>query len=291
MAYEFEVACGSVTGRDHILAGRNNQDAYVVTSNGEITVAVVCDGCSGKDQTEGKYSEVGALLSAKFLSVAFFDSARLWTEIWNSAYQQSASFFPYAEPVRKDVIARLHALAEHMGSSMTVVVKNYFLFTAVAAIITPYRTWIYSIGDGVYAVNGEFTQIGPFPDNMPPYLAYGGMVNSSISQDLTVFNLHKSMATADIKSLMIGTDGVIDFHAAAEKNIPGKQELLGPVSQFWTEDKYMTNPDQIRRRLVLANREYAVADWEQRMIRKEVGLLHDDTTIIVMRRKSPQRGT
>lgn len=285
MTRNFQIACGSITGRDHTLLGRNNQDAHVVTSNGEITVAVVCDGCSGKDQTEGRYSEVGALLGAKLISVSFFNYAKRWTETWNSAYQQSALLFSDDERIRRNIIVSLRVVAEQMGPSMTDVVKNYFLFTTVVAVMTPCCTWIYSIGDGVYAVNGEFAQIGPFPDNMPPYLAYGGLVHSSINPDLTVFNCHKSMATVDVESLMIGTDGVMDFHVAAEKNIPGKQELLGPVSQFWTEDKYMTNPDQIRRRLALANREYAVPDWERRMMQKEIGLLHDDMTIVVMRRE------
>ncbi|MEK7083307.1 MAG: protein phosphatase 2C domain-containing protein [Patescibacteria group bacterium] len=291
MAHDFQIACGSVTGRDHIFTGRNNQDAYVVTSDGEIIVAVVCDGCSGDGQTSGRYSEVGALLGAKLMSMSFFDSAKLWMQTPGLTDMQSGFVFPYAEHIRQDAIAHLRVLAKQMGQSMTAVVNNYFLFTTVVVVITSHCTWIYSIGDGVYAINGEFTQIGPFPGNMPPYLAYGGLVDSSISPDLTTFNCHKSVATVDVESLMIGTDGVMDFYVAAEKNIPGKQELLGPISQFWSEDKYMENPDQIRRRLALANKEHATPDWEQRVMRKEIGLLHDDTTIVVVRRKiSDQKG-
>ena len=290
MACDFQVRSGSVIGRDHTIAGRNNQDACAVASNGEIIVAVVCDGCSGKDQREGRHSEMGALLGAKLMSNLFFDYAELWMKTVDGTDQNTEVPFPYAERIREDAIAYLRVLAKQMGKSMTAVVSNYFLFTTIVAVVTPWRAWVYAIGDGVFAVNGEFTEIGPFPENMPPYMAYGGLVGSSISPNLTVFQCQRSMATADLESLMIGTDGVMDFHAAAEKNIPGKQELLGPVSQFWTQDKYMANPDQIRRTLVLANTERCIPDWDRHMTRKEIGLLHDDTTLVVIRRVSIQPG-
>lgn len=55
----FDVAAGSVTGRDHVLAGKNNQDAWAYRHCDESLVAVVCDGCGS-----GKYTEIGARVMA-----------------------------------------------------------------------------------------------------------------------------------------------------------------------------------------------------------------------------------
>jgi len=54
-ANQFEYASGSIIGRNHVLAGKNNQDAYHISVNERFIAVVVCDGCGS-----GKHSEVGA---------------------------------------------------------------------------------------------------------------------------------------------------------------------------------------------------------------------------------------
>ena len=65
-----------------------------------------------------------------------------------------------------------------------------------------------------------------------------------------------------------------------------KDELVGPLSQFWSEDRYFKNRDMLRRRLTIANRDVTRADWDERALIIEHGLLPDDTTIITGRRVS-----
>ena len=62
---EFEIAAGTVSGRDHRQAGKNNHDAYVFSSDASGTVAVVCDGCGS-----GRHSEVGAKIGARLVAGA-----------------------------------------------------------------------------------------------------------------------------------------------------------------------------------------------------------------------------
>ena len=93
------------------------------------------------------------------------------------------------------------------------------------------------------------------------------------------------MPTKEISSLLIGSDGLENLILAAENNIPGKNEKVGPINQFWEDDRYFKNPDMIRRRLTLVNRTITKTDWDNRKILKEHGLLPDDTTLIVIRRK------
>jgi hypothetical protein len=60
---------------------------------------------------------------------------------------------------------------------------------------------------------------------------------------------------------------------------------VGPLSQFWTDDRYFANPDALRRRLTLINRESVRADFESRRLVRTPGLLPDDTTVVVLRRR------
>jgi len=67
--------------------------------------------------------------------------------------------------------------------------------------------------------------------------------------------------------------------------IPGRSEIVGPISQFWGEDRYFENPDGVRRRLALINNEHQTIDWRKQTIERTAGRLPDDTTLIVIRRK------
>ncbi|MEM9543880.1 MAG: hypothetical protein AAGA60_30905, partial [Cyanobacteria bacterium P01_E01_bin.42] len=93
------------------------------------------------------------------------------------------------------------------------------------------------------------------------------------------FQIHQSCEIEKLESLLIGTDGVEDLMNAADRNLPGKSEKVGSISQFWQEDRYFKNPDILRRKLSLINREFYCSGQP-----KEVGLLQDDTTLIAIRK-------
>lgn len=64
---QFEIAAGSIVGRNHVgpgylLKGRSNQDSYRVLFEDDLIAGVVCDGCSSQP-----YSEIGSLLGARML--------------------------------------------------------------------------------------------------------------------------------------------------------------------------------------------------------------------------------
>src|SRR4051794_26892607 len=106
----FEVAAGSVPGRDHLgrgnlLAGRNNQDAYAWSCSEAGLVAVVCDGCGG-----GRHSEVGAQLGARLLVTALAPVAP-----GDRAEPGAGDGTAWLERARLRVVGRLRALAAGMG--------------------------------------------------------------------------------------------------------------------------------------------------------------------------------
>ena len=250
-ALPFDVAAASVLGREHARAGRNNQDALCVRGSEHGLVAVVADGCGSQP-----CSELGAQLGVRRLAQAAL--ARLA----EGERVDEASFLP---GLREDLLCLLSELRGELGRDAL----GDFLFTVVGAVVTPERTLVFSAGDGVWALNGEVHPLGPFPGNAPPYLAYALLRGEDVA--LTPRAL---VPTEDVHALLLGTDGTADL-----------AKLAGPLSQFWTEDRYFSNPDALRRKLALLNRESVRADFAAHRLVRTPGLLPDDTTLVVLRRR------
>ena len=265
LAQGFEIAGGTVTGRSHALSGRGNQDAYTWLLHGDTLVAAVADGCGS-----GAHNEVGAQLGARLAVAALsrrlaagaaLDTPALWTAL------------------RADILDPLRALAAAMGGRLAETVSEHFLFTLVGVAVAGERGCIFAAGDGLFAVDGAVTRLGPFPGNEPPYLGYGLLGRPAA---LTVL---RTFAAAEVTSLLIGTDGAADLHDLAARPLPGGGGAVGPLSQLWSDDRHFQNPDSLRRRLALVNREVTRPVWTERRLLREPGHLGDDTTVVVVRRK------
>ena len=270
----FEVAAGSIAGRNHRRIGLNNQDAYYGFSSSEATLAVVCDGCGS-----GAHSEVGAKIGARLVVEAIRRSLSHQSE-------ESPPDSAFLEEVRQEVLVRLQSLAIAMGgdgySVSKKIIHNYFLFTIIGALLTPRGAIVFSKGDGAIVVNGKPLFLGPFPGNAPPYLAYELL---SPSPNRWQFQVHHQLAIDEVDSILIGTDGIIDLMAISEQNFPGKPDRIGAIEQFWEQDRFFKNPDLVRRQLYAIAREVPKMDWKNRQVHKEVGFLPDDTTLMVIRRR------
>ncbi len=277
----FEVASGSVPGRDHVereglLIGRNNQDgcALRAAEDGSWFVGVICDGCGSKTG-----SDLGARLGALFIAAAVAQRVEQASDAKLNT--------PFFEDVREDVLAELRALALRLRANerFSEFVADNFLFTVIGVLLVRERGFIFSVGDGVFALNGEVNELGPFPGNQPPYLTYS-LLRSKFSEnpELLAFTV-REFQIAKLQSLLLGSDGVMHLLAAASRNVPGKDTAVGPLSQFWTEDRFFQNQDALRRRLALINSTVTKLSPERDRIVTEAGLLPDDTTVIVVRRK------
>ncbi len=263
LAIQFQYATGSIIGRNHILVGKNNQDAYRVVSREQFIVAIVCDGCSA-----GRHSEVGAKIGVRMISEEIaalleggltISEPEFWHRLKHNLLQKL-----------KDFVAIASGCVELSKSATMEFVNDYLLFTIVVAIVTPKETITFSIGDGAIAVNGKFTEIPPYADNAPPYLAYGLYNPEAIN-----FEIRDRLPTSELESLLIATDGIIDL------------AVVEPVEQFWQEARYFNNPDAIRRKLAMLNREEVKPDWQKKELTKRSGVLSDDTSLVVIRRPSP----
>lgn len=243
----FEVTGGSVLGRDHLLAGRNNQDAFGWRQDAAGLAAVVCDGCGSAPR-----SEVGAVLFARLLPELFLRGL-------------ARGLVPgrdLLDEVQREAIAKLRVVAEALGGDRRESVHDFFLFTIVGAVLHERGACLFSLGDGLALLNSERIDIGPFEGNAPPYLAYG-LCGREVS-----FTLHRALPLSEVRTILLGTDG-----AAALPNL----------GQLVEDDRTFRNRDALRRHLALANRE--VLSVEGGRLRRTPGALSDDTTLIAMRRR------
>jgi len=271
---DFQAASGSIVGTEHLRLKKNNQDSFALSNKAFIrwdpaVIGVVCDGCGSQPS-----SEVGAKLAAPYLIRAIESFGNI------CGMQDFERVLHLAE---EDLLAELRKLAHStcpIESSWTKNVSEYFLFTVVGFVIMPTKTWIFSLGDSVYSLNNEF-YVKEYEGNAPPYLGYRLIQSKFESCKLSI---DVCLPTDELQSLLIGSDGVAQLAEIVEQPIPGKEQLIGPLNQFWEEDKYFKNSDMVRRKLFLINRETIRPDWESRTLKRHPGLLEDDTTLIVVRR-------
>lgn len=264
----FEIAAGSVVGRSHVQASKPNQDAFAHRSSPSGLVGVVCDGCGS-----GERSEVGAALGARIIAEAAMSAINAAADVTDGATW---------ERIRERVLSVLAPLARAISTDRTraEAINDLFLFTALGVAVARDKAAIFGVGDGIFAINDEIVRIGPFPGNAPPYLAYG------IEAEGPRFTLHRTLATSEITSILVGTDGAADYESLVGASYPGaaSQPVL-PLRSFWRDDRYFRNEDALRRTLYLMNREATRPLWSERRLHKYPGLLEDDTTILVLRRR------
>lgn len=272
----FQTAYGSIAGAGHKRAGKNNQDAFCLKISDDHIIAVVCDGCS-----DGKHNDVGAKIGSRLI----VENILLNLDLESDPLEYFKYWRNLLEMVQDDVLSELKRLSKSIGhKSWKETIYDYFLFTVVGTIITPDETIIFSTGDGVFIINGDYQRLGPFPRNAPPYMSYKLLLPKDLDESYYSFKVSE-FPTEEINSILLGTDGVVDLIESSEKNIPGRDEKVGDISQFWKDDFYFQNFDNIRRKLFLINQEIIKPNWESRRLERHKGLLADDTTLMVIRRK------
>ncbi|HWN69060.1 MAG TPA: protein phosphatase 2C domain-containing protein [Haliangium sp.] len=282
----FAIAGGRVTGRAHQRLGQGCQDGLAWYAGADALVAVVTDGCGSS-----QYSEVGARLGARLLVAAIARELGLGRRRGPGpdagspdqpmAMSDAGIDAGLVQRACSDVRDHLRALARAMGGDLAHTVAEHFLFTLVGAVVTRARTLVFALGDGVVAINGAVHVIGPFPGNCPPYLGYR-LLDPAAD---TALSFQATWPTPAIDSLLLATDGAGEILAHEGRALPGRDQPAGPLAQFWTDDACVRNPDAVRRRLWLMSREHVSPDWANRTLRRDPGILSDDTTLIAIRRR------
>lgn len=268
---DFLISSGSVIGSKHRLFGKNNQDGLFVARNEKAICAIVCDGCSSSPE-----SEVGAKLAARFIALK---AIHIMTTGW---FQKGSEILP---SFREIILMYLRRLTDHFYQNDKVV-DDMFLFTIVGAIINESFATIFSIGDGVYSLNGKTTIIDE--NNSPNYLGYRIIPGAYAVEESGIrFMVREEVETSSLESMIIATDGASDIEARAEEPlvISGSAGIVGGLNQFESEERYLKNPTLVQRRLNQLSLSRTEIDWDNQRIMRSEGILGDDTSVILIRRR------
>lgn len=269
--HEFELTHASIPGSKHYSRHRNNQDGIHIIRTPHALILVVTDGCGS-----APHSEVGAQLGAKLMG-----------ETLHELISRTQSYTPDWMKIRSMMGLKLLRLAATIGEDSKQVINDYLLFTVVAAIILPHRSWFFTFGDGVIAVNGAVTVVKPPLKDAPPYLSLcldTDAASLQMQPAYSEFQLQVTLETESLRHFLIGTDGVAALHESAwPHDICGQR--VGPLSQFWANDlffhppiqRYGGGPEELKRRLVTVAHPQPDHDLTD--------LCPDDMTMIAGRRK------
>jgi hypothetical protein len=210
----------------------------------------------------------------------------------------------YLAAVEADVLAALSAIVAGCPGEPEETIHDCLLFTVLGIAVCGDHAVLFALGDGVIGYNGAVEELGPYPANAPPYLGYtllpdhaavrlGTAQAAPDSADVSPLDIstspaperdgampaysltcHAFLPTAELDTAVIGTDGVGDILRGAARLLPGTNEPFGQLSQFWEDDRYLRNPDLLRRRMARA----------ARAVPGSASILSDDTSLVVIRR-------
>ncbi|CAN5533698.1 hypothetical protein BH10CYA1_BH10CYA1_17720 [soil metagenome] len=214
------------TGTDIPKGGRNQDSLMGVIGDGYIVIAVN-DGCSGNPE-QHLQSELGALAGSQIVCSVFADIIESGQPLWETVTDE------IVDQLSLIAVALSHGRKERLEH----VVRKYLMFTSVVAVIGPEETTIATVGDGYYAINGgDLKRIGPYPDNQPPYLGYL-LYPNNYPRELLTFQKQVQLPTADLQSLIMGSDGLGEVAASANKRLPGKSSLVGSLTSLLDNPRF-----------------------------------------------------
>lgn len=245
----------TVPGRDHVLRGRNSQDAQRFLQHGDTWIGVVSDGCSA-----GTSSEVGSQLATNLLPTALLRRLSRDQEWTPSILEDALS----------DLLGRLDLLLTglaHSPSERRTAIRDHFLFTLLGAIHHRGKIQIFGLGDGILGVNGVELPFSDVDGHSPAYLGYALLPEVDLGH-LPLY-LHPVLDAREVEHVLLASDGAGDL-ARMGPEVPS-------IGEIASQEIYLTNPDMARRKLAQIQR------------RRRGPWLPDDTTLLVIRRKSGAR--
>lgn len=275
---------GSVLGTSHSKSFSNNQDSIRSYMDDTMVIGIVADGCSAKNDKNAHllHNEVGSniladitLRTVRDYFVHYTDDVIPSAMVWDR--------------ITSDILAQVKTIIALIGPDFTNIALRYFQSTLVGYIITPSKTVVFGCGDGVYGVNEDIHIIhAAAQENYPPYLIYSLLKTDIYKIHDPAIRLHElaHYNTQDVQTIFVGTDGVVDLIHAADNFIPGQQEKVGNINQYWKQEVYQQNPFWLQNKLHSYNTTKVQRSTEGIMT-KIPGLLHDDTSLVASIKKPP----
>ncbi len=257
-----ELAGAAVIGSAHRRVDRPCQDAVATARGAACAVAVVADGCGS-----GAHSELGARLGARLLAASLVARLDAGADVEAAATWEAAA---------DDVLGHVRALVDAFGGDPARAIVDHFLFTLVAAAVTPAGAAAWLLGDGVVAIDGAVRVFDAGDDNAPPYLAYRLTAAAPARPGELL------VAPRGARAITVATDGAAALLRHAGDDLPGGRGRVLDLAALAAEDRLFTHPDALRRRLAVAGADVVELDDAGAPVRRP-GLLSDDAAIAALR--------
>jgi hypothetical protein len=300
----FKITAGSFTGRGHLVGGTginklmmggNNQDAYYiysdlndkdtnllavdcVISNNFTTIGVVTDGCSSS-----KCSEFGAHLGARMLGSNIQWYTAHGVDLLHTISLSYANLMEEVMKLAKNMLEDVSI--DRTPTEINRILNEYFMFTIVGFVMNNTRTVMFTLGDGVYGINGNYIRIPHNVENKPIYCCYSLMTSlpHHVTPDDMIPKIVVDCNTDSVDTILVATDGFEYYLDNLDKKIAGTNTVLSTIDLY--DDVFFKNKDNITRHLRKCTSSYTYIDWERNEVTEDPPILSvDDTTIIVAKR-------
>jgi len=247
---------GGVTqnGENKGKGAHNNQDAASLLIDGNMIIAVVCDGCGGPSPygvNRYSFNETGAQILA---AITLEETRKL--------IAAGAGAQTLAEPLEASISDKLEKMLELLGGSSEQFLLEMLSATIIIGAVTNDFWCLLHCGDGLIGYNGAIQNLD---DYSGIYLA--NKFISGNSQGL--FRLAASGNSKELSNLLVASDGALD--------------LLGSGNQLVT---MLENLDSRAYTCGYDCKMGFVREFRKRVGRKTSARAdsHDDRTLIMIRR-------
>lgn len=260
----FSLDAASVPGRTHRRSLKSNTDAIVI---GEES-AVICTGLDAAPYGEFGARLIGELLVNALESDRLIDRNQPLLIPADDPRLQPDPLFLHAFNL---VIAHLRVLTDYLcrDGNRDGFVREHFQVSLVGMFIDLYEMRIFSIGPSTVFVNEKRSAIPSTHPTPMTSIADALLDIPTLPSNALCFNVVK-LSSPDVKSFLLGSQGMEEVIQHERSQIPGTKEVVGPIRQFWTPNK--SRPTQnLKQRLVTITQETPTLP----------GLIEHDTSILV----------
>jgi hypothetical protein len=188
---------------------RNNQDAVGLCIAPDVVVGVVCDGCGSTHPTIEQHSvssnEVGAKLAC---SLILHEAEKAFAR--KKAFSAPQLVESLSRSLERSFKKTLRAFCGRDESKAETFVYDFLMTTVVGFIVTREQFVVFHSGDGVIAVNGEFSVLDGeagsyFGNDLLSMCCPTGFPKAATGNPLKVY---ASGEAKDLQSIFIATDGM-----------------------------------------------------------------------------------
>lgn len=193
--------------------GYNNQDALSIAVDENYIAGVVCDGCASAynaNYNSSSMNEFAAHAMSMIITNAIRENINKTSDVETLLLKIDKYLHTHLRAVKRALLCIRNSNGKKLYSldEADYIDGNLLAATLIGIIITPKSWVIFNYGDGVCGVNGEFSALENFSGE---YYSKKFLNTNFCKLRRCSFNIFAQGKTSELKNVIIGTDGMLDF--------------------------------------------------------------------------------